>query len=76
MVKFCVLTFSSNINTSLFQMLLDVLEVLELKSPIIFYYDESDILLWKSFVEREGRTNFRPPKLIRLSTKMDDYELM
>ena len=57
-------------------MLLDVIKVQELTSPVIFYYEESDILLWKNFIDSEAKKKFDPPIMVRIDKKAADYEIM
>ena len=52
-------------------MLLDVMEVLSFSAPVIFYYDDHDIVLWKNFVERQqnSKNSMERPKFVRIEDK-------
>ena len=57
-------------------MLLDLIEESQLQHPVVFYYEVSDVLLWRDFVTAEGQKRFKSPQLMRIHKNMADYEIM
>jgi hypothetical protein len=56
-------------------MLLEVIHAQEiLDTVVVFYYDDSELLLWKSMQDSElGRAH---PQFVRVHREAADYEIM
>ncbi len=55
---------------------MDVLEALNLESFAVFYYDESDVLLWKDFMTAQASKRFMEPKFVKIDRTMEEFEIM
>ena len=57
-------------------MLFALMKQIQVESPVVIYYDETDILLWKNFLDAELGRHFRPPLFIHIDKTKAEYDLM
>lgn len=57
-------------------MMLDLLNQMKVESVAIFFFEQSDILLWKQFIDQKSDKNFVRPRFIHISAHHADFEIM
>ena len=57
-------------------MLFALMKQIQVESPVVIYYDETDILLWKNFLDAEFGRHFRPPLFMHIDKTKAEYDLM
>ena len=57
-------------------MLFAVMRQQEIESPIVIYYEESDVLLWKHFLDSQFGKHLRPPLFHYVEKMKAEYGLM
>ncbi len=56
-------------------MLMDVIEALMPDSLVAIYYEQSDVLLWRDFINAEAQKRFDAPKLVKIDRATAEYEI-
>lgn len=57
-------------------MLFTLMKQLKFASPVVIYYEESDVLLWKNFLDSEFGKHLRPPIFKHIDKTKAEYDLM
>ena len=59
-----------------FQMLFALMRQLKVASPVVIYYEESEVILWKNFLDSEFGKHLRPPIFLHIDKSKAEYDLM